>query len=119
MTMMMKLKAMKLFRKEVCTLRKQVSGRVVKWVRCCFCDYYYEEENIPKDVPRGHVVVYVGEDFKRYVIRVSVLNHPQFKALLDDAEDVFGFSNASKLHIPCNERIFLSILYNAALVQHY
>ncbi|XP_028773598.1 auxin-induced protein X15-like [Neltuma alba] len=114
--MMMKLKT-KLLRRELgALLRKKVSiGRVVKWVRFCCC--FDEEGNIPKDVPRGHVAVYVGEDCKRYVIRVSVVNHPLFKTLLDHAEDVFGFSNASKLHIPCSERIFLNILHNAALLQ--
>ncbi|KAI9124587.1 hypothetical protein K1719_004509 [Acacia pycnantha] len=107
--MMMKLMKTKLLRREVCKLlRKKVSGRVVKWVRYCWLE---KEKNIPKDVPRGHLVVYVGEDYKRYVIRVSVVNHPLFKALLDHySEDVFGFASNyasnNKLHIPCSERIF-------------
>lgn len=115
----MMLKKMRLWKSEVgMLLRKKVCGRSVKWVRFCCFD---EEETIPKDVPRGHLVVYVGEDYKRFVIRVSVVNHPLFKALLDHyAEDVLGFSNnSSKLHIPCSERIFLGILHNVVVLQHY
>ncbi|KAK7270329.1 hypothetical protein RIF29_23394 [Crotalaria pallida] len=83
------------------------------------CGCLHDEEShlyVPRDVPKGHLVVYVGEDCKRFVIKVGVLNHPLFKSLLDHAEDVYGFTNnSSKLLIPCNEIIFRNIVHNAGL----
>lgn len=64
----------------------------------------------PEDVPKGHLVVYVGAELKRFVIRASFLDHPLFRALLDLAQEVYKFSPDSKLCIPCDEAIFLGIL---------
>ncbi|XP_043702821.1 auxin-induced protein X15-like [Telopea speciosissima] len=69
-----------------------------------------EDETIPKDVPKGHLVVYVGENYKRFVIKITLLKHPLFKALLDQASDEYGFTSDSKLCIPCEEKIFLDVL---------
>ncbi|GMN51052.1 hypothetical protein TIFTF001_020201 [Ficus carica] len=66
--------------------------------------------SIPKDVPKGHLAVYVGEDCKRYVINIALLKHPLFQALLNHVEEVFQFANGSRLCIPCDEYAFLCVL---------
>jgi len=69
----------------------------------------YNEEGLPVDVPKGHFVVYVGENRTRYIIPISWLAHPQFQSLLQRAEDEFGFNHDMGLTIPCDEVFFESL----------
>ncbi|PKI65146.1 auxin-responsive protein SAUR40 [Punica granatum] len=69
-----------------------------------------EESIIPRDVPRGHLAVYVGENYRRFVIEVTLLDHPLFQALLDLARDEYGFTASSKLCIPCDETMFIEVV---------
>ncbi|KAL7147774.1 hypothetical protein ABFS83_06G129900 [Erythranthe nasuta] len=63
------------------------------------------------EVPKGHLVVYVGEsEKKRFVIPLSYLNHPSFQELLYQAEEEFGFHHPmGGLTIPCNEELFIDL----------
>ncbi|KAL7237444.1 hypothetical protein ACSBR2_003689 [Camellia fascicularis] len=47
-----------------------------------------------RDVPKGHLAVYVGETKKkRYVVPISYLKHPSFQSLLRWAEEEFGYDH--------------------------
>ncbi|CAL9195125.1 unnamed protein product [Musa hybrid cultivar] len=62
-----------------------------------------EEEGLPVDVPKGHFVVYVGKNRSRFIVPISYLDHPEFQALLRQAEEEFGFEHHMGLTIPCDE----------------
>jgi len=65
-------------------------------------------------VPKGHIVVYVGDhnkEKKRYVVPLSCLNHPQFQKLLSRVEEEFGFNHPmGGLTIPCDEETFVHVI---------
>ncbi len=69
------------------------------------------------DVPRGHIAVYVGEvQRKRFVVPISVLNHPSFQNLLSRAEEEFGFNHPmGGLTIPCKEDAFIDLMTSQLL----
>ncbi|KAJ4882344.1 SAUR-like auxin-responsive protein family [Raphanus sativus] len=89
---------------------KQVSSRVAKHRAAA------KEPHIPHDVPKGHLVVYVGkeeESYKRFVIKITLLYDPTIRALLDQSKDEAYddfTSGYSKLCIPCDETLFLEVL---------
>ncbi|KAL2926187.1 Indole-3-acetic acid-induced protein ARG7 [Bienertia sinuspersici] len=64
------------------------------------------------DVPKGHVVVYVGETYKkRQVIPIYYLNHPLFQNVLHVVEEEFGYEHPmGGLTIPCSEDYFSSLI---------
>ncbi|XVE93770.1 hypothetical protein REPUB_Repub01dG0223300 [Reevesia pubescens] len=64
-----------------------------------------------KDVPKGHIAVYVGEIQKtRFVVPISYLNHPSFLDLLNQAEEEFGFDHPmGGLTISCDKVAFIDL----------
>ncbi|KAG8082695.1 hypothetical protein GUJ93_ZPchr0014g46699 [Zizania palustris] len=80
-----------------------------------------DDDAIPSDVPRGHTVVYVGEELRRYVVRVSSLDHPLFRQLLDRAREEYQFAAGAdaRLCIPCDEDLFLGVLCHVNSKQEY
>ncbi|XP_071689036.1 protein SMALL AUXIN UP-REGULATED RNA 51-like [Rutidosis leptorrhynchoides] len=82
---------------------------VLAWLNCeKWCSWAFnkkslymheddEEDNyIPRDVPKGHMVVYVGENQTRFVINVILLKNPLFNALLDQAQEEYDFTADSR-----------------------
>ena len=66
-----------------------------------------------KDVPKGFLAVYVGDEskMKRFVIPVPYLNLPSFQELLSQAEEEFGFNHPmGALTIPCREDCFIDLI---------
>ncbi|KAJ0857921.1 putative small auxin-up RNA [Helianthus annuus] len=68
-------------------LKKRHTNGVVAWLRCeKWCPwairwtsssiYDDDDDYIPRDVPKGHLVVYVGENERRFVISVKLLKDP-------------------------------------------
>lgn len=73
-------------------------------------EHEQDGESFPLDVPKGHFVVYVGENRVRYVLHISFLTRPEFKLLLQQAEEEFGFDHDMGLTIPCEEVAFKSVI---------
>ncbi|KAI4332788.1 hypothetical protein L6164_017669 [Bauhinia variegata] len=61
-------------------------------------------------VPKGCLAVYVGEELKRFIIPISYLNQPSFRALLHQNEEEFGYNHPmGGLTIPCREDVFVEL----------
>lgn len=69
----------------------------------------YDDQGLRLDVPKGHFVVYVGENRSRYIVPISFLSRPEFQNLLHQAEEEFGFDHDKGLTIPCDEDVFESL----------
>ncbi|KAL5097576.1 hypothetical protein RYX36_001903 [Vicia faba] len=62
------------------------------------------------EVPKGYLVVYVGDKMRRSVIPISYLNQSLFQELLNEAEEEFGYDHPmGGLTIPCSEDEFLNL----------
>ncbi|KAJ1398431.1 Small auxin-up RNA [Sesbania bispinosa] len=103
---------------------KKMGSRVKTCAACEYCCQWvlwsslHESCSIPSDVPKGHMVVYVGENHKRYVIKIALLQDPLFRALLDQAQEEYDFIADSRLCIPCDENLFLNVLRCATSSQN-
>jgi SAUR family protein len=64
----------------------------------------------PPPPPKGHLAVSVGPEMQRFVIPTEYLKHRAFAALLQEAEEEFGFQQEGLLRIPCEVPVFVTIL---------
>ncbi|KAJ4823056.1 hypothetical protein Tsubulata_027794 [Turnera subulata] len=65
-----------------------------------------EVEGRRSRAPKGHFVVYVGNEMKRFVVPTSYLKNPTFQELLDKAAEEYGFDNQNGIVLPCDESTF-------------
>ncbi|KAF3625449.1 Indole-3-acetic acid-induced protein ARG7 [Capsicum annuum] len=91
------------------TVLKQILKRCSSLGRKSTNGYQDEQQGLPMDVPKGHFAVYVGENRTRYIVPISILSRPEFRVLLQRAEEEFGFDHDMGLTIPCNEDFFESL----------
>ncbi|KAL8191803.1 hypothetical protein R6Q57_028534 [Mikania cordata] len=66
--------------------------------------------DLPNDVPKGYLAVYVGPELRRFIIPTRYLSDPLFKVLLEKVEEEFGFSHSGALTIPCEIETFKYLL---------
>ncbi|KAF3795248.1 Auxin-responsive protein [Nymphaea thermarum] len=89
---------------------------------CCSASWYREErapekkamkgETFSEVTPKGHLVVYVGEEGdqqRRFVVPVIYFNHPLFGQLLKESVEEYGFSQPGGITIPCHVSYFKSV----------
>ncbi|CAH8391332.1 unnamed protein product [Eruca vesicaria subsp. sativa] len=103
-------KKLKLFIRKLCLFTRFFSKRVEDFGE-------FEEEGngattVPSDVKEGHVAVIAvkGERAKRFVLELQELNKPEFRRLLEQAKEEFGFQPRGPLTIPCQPEEVQKIL---------
>ncbi|GLJ10518.1 hypothetical protein SUGI_0129670 [Cryptomeria japonica] len=70
------------------------------------------KDNVPPDVPEGHLAVYAGYgcERQRFIVPAIYFNHSLFRPLLDKAEEMFGFNHSGPILILCKPLLFEQIL---------
>ncbi|KAD7479000.1 hypothetical protein R6Q59_005218 [Mikania micrantha] len=63
-----------------------------------------------KSTPKGCIVLYVGDERLRVVVRASYLSHPLFRLLLEKTAEEFGFEQKDKLVVPCSVDVFREVV---------
>ncbi|XP_044950114.1 auxin-responsive protein SAUR50-like [Hordeum vulgare subsp. vulgare] len=86
------------------SLAKRKAGLITKTLDRCWST---PMRNKPAE---GCFSVYVGAGRQRFVVRTECVNHPLFRALLEEAEEVFGYASAGPLELPCNAEAFAGVL---------
>ncbi|KAL2622611.1 hypothetical protein R1flu_002816 [Riccia fluitans] len=77
---------------------------------------------IPRDVPAGYLVVYVGQERRRYMIDYHYPTHPLFKTLLQRSAVEYGFHYEGGLLVACEVVLLehlLRVIENHNTATHY
>ncbi|KAK4739746.1 hypothetical protein R3W88_003443 [Solanum pinnatisectum] len=70
-----------------------------------------DDEQVKEKTPKGHFVVYVGGELKRFVLHISYLKNPCFQKLLEEAAQEFGFQSPKGIVLPCDECTFHKVIH--------
>lgn len=73
-----------------------------------------EEGEVGRRAPRGHFVVYVGEELRRYAVPLAYLEHAAFQRLLQNSADEFGYSCSRGIVLPCDDATFCRVTQSLA-----
>ncbi|GKV49534.1 hypothetical protein SLEP1_g56280 [Rubroshorea leprosula] len=60
--------------------------------------------------PKGHFVVYVGDELRRYVVPLAFLKNSSFQQLLEKAAEEFGFDSQNAIVLSCDESTIQQVL---------
>ncbi|KAI3967904.1 hypothetical protein MKX01_027087 [Papaver californicum] len=63
-----------------------------------------------REIPKGYLAVYVGNEMQRFVIPAIYLSFPDFSVLMESVAEEFGYEQEGGLRIPCEEEEFQEIL---------
>ncbi|KAG6386257.1 hypothetical protein SASPL_155149 [Salvia splendens] len=69
-----------------------------------------EPDGLNQHTPPGSVAVYVGLERDRFVVPTRFLNYPVFVALLDQAEEEFGYQPNGAISLPCETGFFRHVI---------
>ncbi|KAK4378601.1 hypothetical protein RND71_000463 [Anisodus tanguticus] len=81
--------------------------------------YGDDDEEVGKRAPKGHFVIYVGGELRRFVLHISYLKNPCFQKLLEEAAQEFGFRSPKGIVLPCDECTFQKILWDENIIQSH
>ncbi|KAG6505149.1 hypothetical protein ZIOFF_037497 [Zingiber officinale] len=85
---------------------KRPKGMLLKTLQRC-----RKGEGAAGVAPEGCLVVRVGPERERFVIRARWVNHPLFRGLLEEAERELGYgSGAGPLELPCEVEVFAEVV---------
>ncbi|KAF8694952.1 hypothetical protein HU200_038061 [Digitaria exilis] len=80
-------------------------GLIMKTLDRCRCARRSKQQQ-----REGCFTVCVGAGRQRFVVRTECVNHPLFRALLEEAEEAFGYAAAGPLALPCDADAFVRVL---------
>ncbi|XP_021689444.2 auxin-induced protein 6B [Hevea brasiliensis] len=85
---------------------------IKQWKRAALLSpsQYSSNSGSSRHIPSGFLAVYVGQNRMRFLIPVRFLHLPIFIALLEKAEEEYGFKFSGGIVLPCEVDLFKQVL---------